>query len=201
MNIFVKKKTFINSENKYFSLKIKYSWHQSKAAPVSFQCHRLSTVIHRQWQESVKCCCKQHAEGPSEIDVVQISRTEYITKCYRSMVEQIPQKRIYDPEINGNPIVYISDLTFEIRARAVRHVIMEHTRELPLEQKLNLYQVGDPIKRDSDLFKYGYIPYLWNSPFSFDRTVCHRNSAYKHTTWSTMLSRSSSDDATLVQFD
>ena len=28
----------------------------------------------------------------------------------------------------------------------MRHVIMEHTRELPLEQKLNLHQVGDPIK-------------------------------------------------------
>ena len=40
-----------------------------------------------------------------------------------------------------------------------RHVIMEHTRELPLEQKLNL-QVGDPIKRHTDLFKYGYIPYV-----------------------------------------
>ena len=46
----------------------------------------------------------------------------------------------YGPEINGNPIVYTDDLTFEIRARAVRHVIMEHTRELPLEQKLNLHQ-------------------------------------------------------------
>ena len=29
----------------------------------------------------------------------------------------------------------------------MRHVIMKHTRELPLEQKLNLHQVGDPIKR------------------------------------------------------
>ena len=58
--------------------------------------------------------------GPSEIAVVQISRTEYIMTCYHDMVDQIPLKR---PEINGNPIVYISDLTFEIRARAVRHVI------------------------------------------------------------------------------
>ena len=53
----------------------------------------------------------------------------------------------------GIPFVYIGDLTFEIRARALRHVIMEHTRELPLE-------VGDPIKRQTDLFKYGYIPYV-----------------------------------------
>ena len=61
-------------------------------------------------------------KGPSEIAVVQ-----YITKCYRNMVDQIPQKRIYGPEIDENPIVYIGDLTFEIRARALRHVIMEHT--------------------------------------------------------------------------
>ena len=33
-------------------------------------------------------------KGPSEIAVVQISGTEYITKCYRNMVDQIPQKRI-----------------------------------------------------------------------------------------------------------
>ena len=52
----------------------------------------------------------------------------------------------YGSEINGNPIVYIADLTFEIRTRAVRHVIMEHPRELPLEQKLNLHQVAIPLK-------------------------------------------------------
>ena len=33
-------------------------------------------------------------KGPSEISVVQISRIEYSTKCYRNMVDQIPQKRI-----------------------------------------------------------------------------------------------------------
>ena len=65
-------------------------------------------------------------KGPSEIAVVHISRTEYITKCYRNMVDQISQNAFYGPEINGNPIVYIGDLTFEIRPRAVRHVIMEH---------------------------------------------------------------------------
>ena len=94
---------------------------------------------------------------PNKLSVVQISGTECITKCYRNMGDQIPQKRILRPGINGNPIVYIGDLTFEIRARAaVRHVIMEHTRELPLEQKLNFHQVGYPIKRYTDLFKYGF---------------------------------------------
>ena len=50
--------------------------------------------------------------GPIEIAFVQISRTKYIMKCYRDMVDQIPPKRIYGPEIKGNPIVYIGDLTF-----------------------------------------------------------------------------------------
>ena len=102
--------------------------------------------------------------GSSEIAAVQISRTECITKWYRNMVDQIPKKRILRPwnQWNnlGNPIVYIGELTFEIRTPAVRHVIMEHTRELSLEQKLNLHEVGDPIKRHTDLFKYGYIPYV-----------------------------------------
>ena len=65
----------------------------------------------------------------SEIAVVQISRTEYyIMKCYSGMVDQIPLKRRLDPEINGNPIVYIGDLTFEIRTRAARHGIKTRGR-------------------------------------------------------------------------
>ena len=36
-------------------------------------------------------------EEPSEIAVVQISRTQYITECYHNMVDQIPQKRILRP--------------------------------------------------------------------------------------------------------
>ena len=34
---------------------------------------------------------------PSEIAVVQISRTEYVMKCYHDMVDQIPQKRTVRP--------------------------------------------------------------------------------------------------------
>ena len=89
-------------------------------------------------------------KGPSEIDVVQISRTESINVISRNVIAtwliRFHRNAFYAPEINGNTIVYISDLTFEIRARAVRHVTMEHTRELPLEQKLNLHQVGIPLK-------------------------------------------------------
>ena len=46
-------KIFINTQNKYFPSK--YSCHQSKTCPASLQCHRLSAVIHRQWQGAVKC--------------------------------------------------------------------------------------------------------------------------------------------------
>ena len=84
-------------------------------------------------------------QGPNEIAAAQISRTEYSTKCYRNMVYQITYQRILRPWNQWEPIVYIGDLTFKIRARAVRHVIMKHTRELALEQNLNLHQVGDPI--------------------------------------------------------
>ena len=84
MNTFLSGKIFINSQDKYCPEK--YNCHQSKAFPVSFQCHRLSTVIHRQWQESVKCL-KQHEGEPSEIVVVQISRTECIMKFYDDMVD------------------------------------------------------------------------------------------------------------------
>ena len=34
---------------------------------------------------------------PSEITVVQISRTEYVMKCYHDMVNQVPQKGILQP--------------------------------------------------------------------------------------------------------
>ena len=37
---------------------------------------------------------------------------------------------------------------------ASRH---QNTTEVPLEQKLNLHQVGDPIKRHTDLLNYWYI--------------------------------------------
>ena len=141
---------------KYFPEK--YSWHQSKAFPVSFQCHRLSTVIHRQWQESVKCC-KQHADGPSQIAVVQFSRTKYTMKCYHDMVDPIPPKRILWPwnQWESHCLHRRSHIWNSRTSGASRH---QNTRELPLEQKVNLHQVGDPIKRHTDLFKYRYISYV-----------------------------------------
>ena len=38
----------------------KQSWNQSKACLQLLQCHRLSTMINRQWQKPIKCC-KQNA--------------------------------------------------------------------------------------------------------------------------------------------
>ena len=133
------------SSKKYYPEK--YSW-QSKALPVSFQCHKLSTVIHRQWQESVKCC-KQ--EGPSEMAVVQICRAEYIMKCYQNIVDQIQWESHC---LHRRPHIWNSRMS-----GALRH---QHTREPPprdsrLNKMLNLLQVGDPIKRHTDLFKYGFI--------------------------------------------
>ena len=59
-------------------------------------------------------------EEPSEIAVAQISRTEYIMKFYD---DQISRKRIFLPWNQWEPIVYIGDLIFEIRTRAVCHII------------------------------------------------------------------------------
>ena len=59
----------------------------------------------------------------NDIVVVQISRTEYIKKCFHDIVDHIPQNRLYVHAINGSLIVDISDFTFEHRARAVRRVI------------------------------------------------------------------------------
>ena len=125
--------------------------------------------------------------GLREIAVIQISRTKYIMKCYHDTVDQIPPKRILWPWnqweshcLHRRPHIWNS--------RTSGASCHQNTRELPLEQKVNLHEVGDPIKRHTDLFKYGYISYVLNAPFSLERTVCHRNSAFKHTTWSTMLS-------------
>ena len=49
-------------------------------------------------------------QEPSEIALVQITRTEYIMICYQGMVDQIPQKRILQP---------LNKWELEIRERAV----------------------------------------------------------------------------------
>ena len=68
----------------------------------------------------------------------------WLTRFYRNA--------FYGLEINGNPIVHIGDLIFEICARAVGHVI--RTQGTPAWTK------GKPSssrQRHTNLFKYGYI--------------------------------------------
>ena len=79
----------------------------------------------------------------------------------------------HGPEINGNPNVYIGDLKFEIRARAVRHIIT-NTREPPFEQRLNLHQEGDPIERHTDLIKPGYIRWVKITLYAEKDSVWHK---------------------------
>ena len=44
-------------------------------------------------------------------------------KYFHDMVYHIHQKAFDAPEISADLLVYICDITFEIRARAARHVI------------------------------------------------------------------------------
>ena len=101
-------------------------------------CRLLSTGSGRS-QSSV---VNSMQEELSEIVVIQISRTEYIMNCFHNLVEQIPQKCILLPWsqweshcLHRRPHIWNS-----FSDGASRH---KHTRELPLEQKLNLHQVGD----------------------------------------------------------
>ena len=84
----------INSENKYFP---KNTVDTNPMPPPSHfnatGCRLWSTGSDRSQSSVVNSMQK----GPSEIAVVKISRTEYITKCFRNMVDQIPQKRILRP--------------------------------------------------------------------------------------------------------
>ena len=84
----------------------------------------------------------------------------------------------YAHEINGKLFVYMGNVTFKIRARAVRHVIAI-TRELPLGQWLTFINRANPRKKYTDLFGHGYTIDLYNSPVSLGRAVCNRNEAFK----------------------
>ena len=97
-------------------------------------------------------------EDPSEIAVVQISQTEYIKKCYHDVLDQIPQKHIlrHSNQWESQCLFGLPHIWNSRTSGASRH---QNTGELPLKQKLNLHQVGDPIKRhtNTNLFKHGYL--------------------------------------------
>ena len=70
---------------------------------------------------------------------------------FHDMVDHSDRNSFDDHEISVDPFVYICDVAFEIRARH------RDTRELPLEQRPNLHQAGDPIEKRTDLLKHRYI--------------------------------------------
>ena len=129
INIFlIQRKKLSILRSKTFLKNKKYSWHQSKASPSHFNatgCRLWCTGSDRSQSSVVNSMQKELRE----IDVVQISRTEYIMKYYHDMVDQIPPKRILWPWnqweshcLHRRPHVWNSP----------RH---QNTRELPLEQK------------------------------------------------------------------
>ena len=132
-------------------------------------------------------------EEPSEIAVVQISRSEYIMKCYHNMVDQIPQKRILRPwnQWESHCLYRRPHIWNSRTSVASRH---QHTRELPLEQKLKIPLIDKPTCSSPNIYRMCRTRH-----FRWKGQCATKKSAFKHTTWSTTLSPS--DDAALVQFD
>ena len=75
------------------------------------------------------------------------------------MVDQILQKHVLRPwnQLESHCLHGRHNIWNSRTSGASRHL---KTRELPLKQKLNFNQAGDPIKRHTDLFNYGYISYV-----------------------------------------
>ena len=95
-------------------------------------------------------------------------------------------------------IVYIyiyiyrtSHLKFAHESSVSRH---QNTRELPLKPTSNRrYQ-----RKNTDLFNHGYIIIVYNIPFSLQRTVCNKNSTFKHIDWSNVSVAKPTTPATTV---
>ena len=114
------------------------------------------------------------------------------------MVDQIQQKRILRPQnqweshcLHRRPHIWNS-------RTSARHVIIKHTMELPLAQKLRLHQEWAIPLKDIPTCTSTYIYHICRTRHFRSKGQCYRNSAFKHTTWSTMLLRSSSDDASSI---
>ena len=73
------------------------------------------------------------------------------------MVDPIHQKHIYSPEINANMFVYIDRWLHFWNSRASGTSRHQSTRELPLEQRPNFHQAGDPTEKYADLLKHWYF--------------------------------------------
>ena len=104
------------------------------------------------------------------------------------------------PETSADLFIYICDVTFEIRARAERHIIGTRGNSR-LNKGQTFIKQAIPIEKHTELLKHGYIIVAWNLTFSLETTVCIWNSTFKHTAWSTSLSPREADDTGLAHFD
>ena len=79
-----------------------------------------------------------------------------IMNYFHEMVNNIHQKRIWRPWNQcGSLCLHLRRRIWNSRTSgASRH---RDTRELPLEQRPNLHEAGDPIEKHTDLLKHGYI--------------------------------------------
>ena len=108
---------------------------------------------------------------------------------FHDKVDNIHQKRIWRPW-NQCGSIFLTYATSHLKFFASRH---RDTRELPLEQRPNLHQAGDPIEKHTDLLKHGYIIVV----FSLERTVSSEIQLLN----TTSLSPRDADDVGLAQFD
>ena len=62
-----------------------------------------------------------------------------------------------------------------------------YARELPLKQRPNPNQISNLIVKHTNLSNHEYIIDAWNLTLFRDKTVCNRNSIFKHIAWSTAV--------------
>ena len=129
----------------------KYSWHHTRNSMTHF-----SAIGCRLWptgsDRSQSNVINSMQDESSEIATVQVSRTEYIMQFITAWVAIRPWNQRESHSFNRWPHIWNSRTS-----GASRH---QNTGEHMLKQKLYLHQVGDSIKRHTELFKYGYISSL-----------------------------------------
>ena len=102
-------------------------------------------------------------------------------------------------KIGADLFVYICDVTFEIRARAERHVIGTRGKSR-LNKSQTFIKQATPSKNIPTCWSTD-VSYLCRTFISLEMTVCIWTSTFNHTAWSTSLSPRKADDAGLAQFD
>ena len=103
----------------------------------------------------------------------------------------------YAHESNGKLFVYMRDFTFEIRARAVRHVIAITHEETPAWTMTNSHQPGEPTEKYTDLFGHGYTINLYTiHQFRWEGQCVTEMKLLNNTAWSRR--RRKADDTSLA---